>query len=274
MKKWVIIVTLFVLTGCSIHPTQASSSAHHLKKKVTDNSTQPVINTSDKAPKSSPGKQGVPSIQKPEYYIDSKTWSVRPIISANKKKVVLLTFDDAPDQHSLDIAKTLKENNLHAIFFINGHFLTTQEKKDTLKKLVAMGNLLGDHTYTHPNLKALSAVNQKKEIMSVYHQIKSITGKAPKFFRAPYGVNTDTSNSLAKANHMVVMNWSYGYDFVKQYENKEALTKIMLTTPYLYNGAILLMHDRTWTAEALPGIIKGLKEKGYSFVDPNKIRTK
>jgi peptidoglycan-N-acetylglucosamine deacetylase len=47
----------------------------------------------------------------------------------------------------------------------------------------------------------------------------------------------------------------------------------MVNNPYLNNGANLLMHDRTWTSEALPDIVKGLREKGYETLDPAKIKT-
>lgn len=269
MKKWLIAAaSLLCLTGCSsvsVSPIHHDNKAKTVEGAVTHHAMKKSIKK-PQAPKT-------PTV-KPLYYIDSKTWSVRPINPSYKKKVVLLTFDDAPDKHAIDIATTLQKNHIHSIFFINGHFLTTDVKKNQLKQIVAMGDMLGDHTFSHPNLKDLSQKEQTKEIMSVYDQINSITGQPPKFFRAPYGVNTDLSNDLAGKHHMVVMNWSYGYDFVKNYENKEALTKIMLTTPYLYNGAILLMHDRPWTAEALQDIINGLKEKGYTFVDPHTIRTK
>src|SRR5690606_38293132 len=46
--------------------------------------------------------------QQPLYKIDEATWSVVPISEANEK-VVLLTFDDAPDKYAVNIAHTLKE---------------------------------------------------------------------------------------------------------------------------------------------------------------------
>nr|WP_316046622.1 hypothetical protein [Planococcus glaciei] len=67
------------------------------------------------------------------------------------------------------------------------------------------------------------------------------------------------------------MNWTYGYDWEKQYMDAAALTDIMVNTEFLRNGANLLMHDREWTAQALPGIIEGLRAKGYSFVEPDEI---
>lgn len=67
------------------------------------------------------------------------------------------------------------------------------------------------------------------------------------------------------------MNWTYGYDWEKGFQEKDALTEIMINSPYLNSGANLLMHDRKWTSAALEGIVKGLQEKGYEIVDPDLI---
>ena len=57
----------------------------------------------------------------------------------------------------------------------------------------------------------------------------------------------------------------------KQYMDAANLTDIMVNTEYLTDGANLLMHDRKWTAEALRGIVEGLRAKEYNFIDPKTI---
>ncbi len=279
MKRLTIFVLLMllVISGCSQQSSASNDKSADTQAKKTSASNDKSAKASSKKKTATKDKEAAKAKAKkeikPEYYIDQKTWTIKPIDPTNKKKIILLTFDDAPDQHAMDIANTLKKNGIHTIFFINGHFLTTDKKKNTLKSLISMGNMLGDHTYSHADLTTLKPADQKQEVMSVYDEIKNITGKPPLFFRAPYGKNTTTTKQLAKNNNMLLMNWTFGYDFVKQYENKTSLTKIMLTTPLLFSGSIVLMHDRPWTAAALPDIIKGLKQKGYTFVDPHKIKT-
>ncbi|MDY0396247.1 hypothetical protein RWE15_20215 [Virgibacillus halophilus] len=77
---------------------------------------------------------------------------------------------------------------------------------------------------------------------------------------------------MPKKEHMTLMNWSYGYDFMPEYEDRTKLTNIMLKTNLLGNGANLLMHDRDWTNAALKDIVTGLKEKGYAMLEPDKIK--
>lgn len=215
------------------------------------------------------------------YKVNGENWSIEPIDNANEK-VVLLTIDDAPDKHALDMAKTLQALDANAIFFVNGHFLETEEEKEILKEIYDMGFMIGNHTYSHFNLQDLTVEEQKEEIVKVNDMVEEIIGERPKFFRAPHGANTDYTKELAKEEGMTLMNWSYGYDYFKPYMDKEKLTTAMITgegpevdVPYslLKPGANLLMHDREWTAAALHDIVTGLRDKGYEMVDPLFIET-
>ncbi len=210
--------------------------------------------------------------KEPLYRINENNWTIEPLADANKK-VVLLTIDDAPDKHAVEMAKTLKRLDVNAIFFVNGHFLDTPEEEEKLKEIHSLGFAIGNHTYSHSNLKEISPAQQKEEVLKLNKRIEEIIGEKPRFFRAPFGINTDASREAAAAEGMELMNWTYGYDWEKDYQNKEALTDIMVNSPYLTDGANLLMHDRDWTNAALEGIVKGLRAKGYEIVDPDRIQT-
>lgn len=208
----------------------------------------------------------------PQYRLNKATWSFEPIEDADPK-VVLLTFDDAPDKYSLEIAKTLHKLKVPAIFFVNGDFLENDKNKKMLKEIHDMGFTIGNHTYSHVNLKELSEKEQEREIVKLNDMVEDIIGERPAFIRAPFGSNTDYSKKIASQEKMLVMNWTYGYDWEKEYQDKAALTKIMLNSPYLANGANLLMHDRKWTSEAIEDIVKGFQKKGYKILDPKLIET-
>ncbi|WP_277674436.1 polysaccharide deacetylase family protein [Piscibacillus halophilus] len=211
-------------------------------------------------------------VKEPQYMLNDVGY-FKPIDDANPK-VVLLTIDDAPDEHALEMAKTLKEYDAPAIFFVNGHFMDTDEEKEIVKEIHDMGFHIGNHTDTHQNLTEISEEKQREEILSLNELIEDVTGEKPKFFRAPHGANTDFSKELVKEEGMLLMNWSYGYDFMADYMDKESLEDIMVNAPQLGKGANLLMHDREWTNAALPGILEGLQEKGYDFLAPDLIQIK
>lgn len=207
------------------------------------------------------------------YEINPANWSVEPITESAVEKVVLLTIDDAPEHYALEMAETLDNLDAKAIFFVNGHFLETDKQQDILRKIHEMGFAIGNHTYTHPNLNELSNEEQRVEITALNDLVEDIIGERPVFFRAPFGANTETSNKVAEEEGMVVMNWTYGYDWEQDYLEKQALAEIMVNTDLLRNGANLLMHDREWTAAALPEIVTGLRDKGFEMVDPDQIKT-
>lgn len=272
-KCFISIVIAIILTGCSSGLTKQEDNEStydqvERKQEVESPIDKDVEQGLEKT--SENNKTEVNNIS-PQYRIN-EVFSVVPIDDANPK-VVLLTFDDTPDRYALEMAKTLKELDASAIFFVNGHLLQTQEKEKILQEIASLGFEIGNHTYSHYDLSTLTPEQQKEEIVSVNELVEKILGKRPKFFRAPFGVNTDISRAVAKEENMVLMNWSYGFDWNKEYMDKDALATIMVETELLGNGANLLMHDREWTSAALADIVKGLREKGYEIVDPSLIET-
>ncbi|MGE7183049.1 polysaccharide deacetylase family protein [Peribacillus sp. NPDC006672] len=260
----------FLLMGCNEpNPDQTENEN---QKSVETTTTVQDENQQEKDLKEEKSKTNGEMNVKAVYRLDKDDWSVKPIGNANPK-VVLLTFDDAPDKYSLKIAKTLKRLEVPAIFFVNGHFLENDENKAMLKEIHEMGFPIGNHTYSHVNLKELSEKEQEREIVKLNNLVEGIIGERPKYFRAPFGSNTDHSINVAEKEKMLVMNWTYGYDWEKEYQDKKALTEIMQNSPYLGNGANLLMHDRKWTSEAIEDIVKGLQKKGYKMLDPKLIET-
>ncbi|MGM0873500.1 MAG: polysaccharide deacetylase family protein [Bacillota bacterium] len=273
----IIFLVILLVSGCS---SQTSSQESTNKEEVMEDKNTEKEDNGEKVetePDKVEGKREEevkkPVELEPLYEVNDANWSVKPIHEGPDEQVILLTIDDAPDQYSLEMATTLKKNNIKAIFFVNGHFIQSDEKKKLLKEIYDLGFPIGNHTMTHSNLKELSEEQQYEEIVELNNQIVKITGERPKFFRAPFGSNTEYSRKVVADEGMLLMNWTYGYDWEKDYMNKEGLVDIMVNTPFLTNGANILMHDREWTNAALDGIINGLMEKGYKMVDPDMIKT-
>lgn len=265
MKRFLVFPMLIGLSGVLI--TGCASSE---QTSTESNNTESTESASSERNQTKQDDQEQEAVQQEPQYKVSEVSSIVPIDDA-EPQVALLTFDDAPDKHALEIAESLKEADAPAIFFVNGHFLTTDEQKETLKKIHDMGFAIGNHTYSHANLNDLTDEEVKEEILKVDEEVEEIIGEKPEFFRAPFGENTDYSRQLAEDEGMTVMNWTYGYDWESQYQDSDALADIMVNTELLGNGANLLMHDREWTAQAVPDIVTGLKDKGYELVEPDTI---
>ncbi|MGD6833147.1 polysaccharide deacetylase family protein [Sutcliffiella halmapala] len=291
MKKWIVpTLLMLLLTACAASPQNENGQANEEEPAGAENQND-NNNKDDKEPASQDEQENVPregessedaeeattdtesaegNPEEPQYTINPADSSIKPIGEANAE-VVLLTIDDAPDRYSMEMAKTLKELGVKAIFFVNGHFLQTDEEKATLKKIHELGFPIGNHTMNHKSLRQITEEEQYDEIVALNDLIEEIIGERPKFFRAPFGINTDYSDELVASEGMVRMNWTYGYDWEQDYTTPEAIADIMVNAKELRSGANLLMHDREWTNAALADIVNGLQDKGYEMLDPELI---
>lgn len=281
----IFILMIGMIAACS-SDDNGESSAKQPEDETTDNPESGENESSDgdgttEEAEEEGNEEDSTETQEPIYYIDEETSAIRPIYDADEN-VVLLTIDDAPDNYALEMAETLQEKDAKAIFFVNGHFIEDEEGQEKLKKIHEMGFPIGNHTYSHPVIPDIPEDEQTEEIVSLNDKIEEIIGERPKFFRAPHGANSDHSREVVKEEGMVLMNWTYGFDYFEPYQDAEKLKEALISgeapeigenQSLLHSGANLLMHDREWTNEALGDVIDGLREQGYQITDPNLIET-
>lgn len=201
---------------------------------------------------------------------------VFPLVEEADADVLLFTFDDAPqmpDSYALEIAQTLKAKDVNAIFLVNGMYLENEEGYKITKQLYEMGFEIGNHTQTHPALRDLTYEEQYREIETTSRLIEEVTGEKPRWFRPPFGLYNLDTILICNELGMQLINWTFGYDWMDDYLEADALAEISLENPYLHSGANILMHDRYWTAKALERMIDGYRQQGYIIVDPLLIAT-
>lgn len=280
----VFVLMIGMMVACSSNNNEESSAEQPEEEAETtkDNTESQEREDSDEnETNEEENEEDNTENQEPIYYIDEETASILPIDDADEE-VVLLTIDDAPDEYALEMAETLQEKDAKAIFFVNGHFIEDEEGQEALKTIHEMGFPIGNHTYSHPVIPEIPEDEQTEEIVSLNDKIEEIIGERPQFFRAPHGANSDHSREVVKEEGMILMNWTYGFDYFEEYQDadklKEALIsgeapEIDINYSLLQPGANILMHDREWTNEALGDVIDGLRDQGYEMADPNLIET-
>lgn len=218
------------------------------------------------------------------YYIDPETSSVLPTNEDANPNVVLATVDDVPRKlpetptSSVEEAQEMADRGIHAIFFVNGMYLKGEdgeEGRQALKEIADMGHVIGNHTLTHYSLDQVpDEETLRHEIIGNQDIIEEVVGYRPQFFRPPHGIEIPELEGILEEENMVAMNWSYGYDWDENYSDPANLADVMVNTEFLSSGANLLMHDLTWTNEAMPAILDGIQAKGYEFVDARDIATR
>ena len=218
------------------------------------------------------------------YYIDPETSSVLPANEDANPNVVLATVDDVPRKlpetptSSVEEAQAMANRGIYGIFFVNGMYLQGEdgeEGRQALKEIADMGHVIGNHTLTHYSLDQVpDEETLRHEIIGNQDIIEEVIGYRPQFFRPPHGIEIPELEGILEEENMVAMNWSYGFDWDENYSNPTTLADVMVNTEFLSPGANLLMHDLTWTNEAMPAILDGIQAKGYEFVDARDIATR
>ena len=177
----------------------------------------------------------------------------------NTDKMIALTFDDGPGPYTDELIDGLEKLNAKASFFLVGEKIKSYP--DTVAKIAGNGHLIGNHTYSHIKLTALSPDKIKKEIDKTNEKIKTITGEAPQFFRPPFGrYNSTTLNYV----DMISVRWSK--DTIDwKYEDEERLYRYLIKNAG--DGEIFLMHDvEETTVKGVLRAIETLQKEGYKFV--------
>lgn len=266
-----LLLSALILAGCQ----NETPMSYNEEETPTDDTTEQVDSDNTDDADNDDTDQDVPEDEEEvtyKYQINPENFSVEYIEGMEEdEKLVLLTFDDAPYGNSIEIAKALAERDVNAIFFVNGMYMEDDEGFETMQEIHNMGFEIANHTHTHAKLDEYSEEEQYEEIQKTNDIVEEATGVRPRFFRAPHGVMTDYVEQVMEEKGMAWMNWTFGFDWEVDYQNGPALADITLNTELLGDGANILMHDREWTAEAVPTIVDGLIEQGFTIIDPKLI---
>lgn len=205
------------------------------------------------------------------------------------KKIAFLTFDDGPSTTvTPKILDVLKQYNVKATFFLLGENIDKNEKsKKLVKREFNEGHAIGNHTYSHNRGNMLfphSKVNVPvfmKDVNKNHKALKNVLGDNfnTRLLRLPGGYmtrkyykdpNLPELNARLSEKNIISVDWNVEIrdSAGKKNKNSEELFEILKEQVGTKSKVIILMHDtygKMQTAEALPLIIKYLKNEGYEF---------
>jgi len=184
---------------------------------------------------------------------------------------VSLTFDDGPNPDATPrVLDALAKHDVKATFFILG---THAERwPELVHRVVEEGHQVANHGNFHKKLHFKSPGYVKRDITLGKRAIERAGAPAPKFFRAPHGFRSPWVTSIARSLGERTIGWSLG---VWDSDRPGVKAIVDRTLEGTRPGSIVLLHDgdgynangdRLQTAAALPGIINGLRERGFEFV--------
>ncbi len=188
-------------------------------------------------------------------------------VDQTDEKVIYLTFDVGYENGcTAPILDALKQHNAPATFFVVGHFLETSP--DLVKRMVAEGHTVGNHTYNHPDMSKISSAESfQKELGDVEALFEEITGTSmSRFYRPPQGKYSISNLQMANDMGYYTFFWSLAYvDWLQddQPTKEEAFDKLLSR---IHPGAVVLLHSTSSTnAEILDELLTKWEEMGYSF---------
>lgn len=179
---------------------------------------------------------------------------------------VALTFDDGPGPYTSRLLDILAAHGVKATFYTVGRQI--EQRPGVLRKMAAAGHQIGNHTYDHPQLTAVSADAVRRQIATTDALLRA-QGITPSTVRPPYGsYNTSVLQVLDSLGHGVV-NWNVD---PRDWEARHTPTVVQRVTSAARPGASLLLHDvHSTSVEAVPQIVTTLKARGYHFVTVDQI---
>ncbi len=185
------------------------------------------------------------------------------------QKYIALTFDDGPvTSNTTRLLDMLKRRNIKATFYVLGN--RVQNNPSLVKRMVAEGHELGNHTWTHGKLTNMSDTKVRWELDKNRDAIVAATGIKPRTMRPPYGaLSTRQRNWIFKEYGYPTILWDVDPEDWKKPGISVVKDRILSKTR---NGSIILLHDlHSVSVDAVPSTVDALLRKGYKFVTVSQL---
>ena len=129
------------------------------------------------------------------------------LAAPSRPRELALTFDDGPNPawtpRLLDILAT---HQVRATFFLVGSY--AQAEPDLVRRIAAAGHLIGNHSWSHPNLALTAASKVREELTRTSQTLEQIAGVPVRYFRPPFGARRPIVFMLARRLGMVPVLWN------------------------------------------------------------------
>ena len=276
MKKTIIaaIATSMCLSACSAPPADIAeipSGTEAPPEATAEPTPKCTVNPAEYDSLNSTGvgwglvrKKGAP----PEVDLKGKTLLEEHggyYMDQTMPKALYLTFDEGYENgFTAKILDILQAEQVPAAFFVTGPYLKNQT--ELVQRMIDEGHIVGNHTVNHLNLPQQTAETVQKELENLNRECEKIYGVSMNYMRPPEGEYSEKVLKVAEDMGYKTIMWSFAYkdwDINTQKGGDYAFSQV---TPYLHDGAILLLHAvSSDNASALERIIEYAREQGYEF---------
>jgi len=276
--------TYDLATGAQVNPLSDWPLTEEIKTQLIQQSDNPVMSFSDAWTNAVTTKNGVYLCSyalgnQPEFaYLDrtfvenlanpAPVQTPASVAFPSDAKLVALTYDDGPCNNTGRLLDILAQYDVKCTFFLLGKNVAAMP--DTVKRMVAEGHEVGNHTYSHENLKKIEHSEVRDQLDRTADAIENACGVRPTLLRPPYGATTYSLRDFVTDYPFI--KWSVdGEDSFTE----SADTVVKNCTKDTKDGDIILIHDiHDWSVEATPQIIEKLQGEGFTFVTVTQLLTR
>lgn len=185
-------------------------------------------------------------------------------------RVVALTFDDGPTDHTPEVLEQLSSMKVPATFYLNGS--DAHRHREQVAAIANAGHEIGNHSYSHRRMVFVSENTVSDEIERTDEAILQAGYDGPLTFRPPYGKKLWTLPRYLASRDRVTVMWDVAPDSAGNPDADEIVEQTVRT---VRPGSIVLLHvmvdSRSESRAALPRIIEGLSSSGYRFVTVSQL---
>src|SRR5579862_4735915 len=186
-------------------------------------------------------------------------------------KQIALTYDDGPnDPHTFRLLEVLAKHDVRATFFLIGRYV--KQRPDIAQELARHGHVIGNHTFSHPNLIFTSAQETLAQLQQCERALTDAVGEHSRLFRPPFGGRRPATLRAARSLGLESVMWNVaGWDW----RGKPAEYVEGKVTRKIRGGNVVLLHDgshtafgadRSQTVIATDHLIARCKSEGFQFV--------
>ena len=184
---------------------------------------------------------------------------------------IALTYDDGPnDPHTLHLVEVLAKHEVKATFFMIGRFVA--EKPEIARAVARAGHVIGNHTFTHPNLIFCSPARVRSELEQCRKILDDTVGEHATLWRPPFGARLPHVLGVGRKLGLEPVMWTVSSN---DWKIRTADGIERRVAERIRGGDVVLMHDgahvrmgagRAPTVEATDRLIRWCKDQGYEFV--------
>jgi peptidoglycan/xylan/chitin deacetylase (PgdA/CDA1 family) len=202
-------------------------------------------------------------------------YALKVPIVVPEDRVAYLTFDDGPSERTLEILEILRRENVQATFFVVNK--TGERAAEIMRQTAADGHAIGMHSATHVYDTIYASTDAfLTDFWDNFMFIRDTTGQSPTVFRCPGGSLNSHNNKTGipilvemTRRGFVCFDWNCATGDAGSTPLKaKEMVQSVLDTARNRDQIVVLAHDaknKYTTVEALPAIIRALRERGYRF---------